>query len=65
MNILAQIIKHNEGKAAASNKSCAAYEYAFVANVSKLKGLNIKVIVSSLIISKAIKTPTSKILVLK
>ena len=24
INILAQIIKHNEGKAAASNKSCAA-----------------------------------------
>ena len=63
--MLAHIIRHKDGKAAASNKSCAAYEYAFVANVSKLNGLNIKVIGSSLIISKAIKTPTSKILVLK
>ena len=56
-------MRHKDGKAAASSKSCAAYEYAFVAKVSKLKGLNIKVIGNSLIISKAIKTPTNNILV--
>ena len=48
--MLAHIIKHSEGNAAASNKSCAAYEYAFVANVSKLKGRSINVIGSSFII---------------
>ena len=35
--------------------------YAVVAKVSKLKGLNIKVIGSSLIISNEIKIPTNKI----
>ena len=63
--MLAHIIKHSEGNAAASNKSCAAYEYAFVANVSKLKGRSINVIGSSFIISSAINTPTNKIFVLR
>ena len=31
-----QAIKNNEGNAAASIKSCSAYEKALVANVSKL-----------------------------
>ena len=36
------MIKHNDGTAAASNKSSDAEIYAVVANVSKLKGLKIK-----------------------
>ena len=38
-----QNIKNNEGRAAASSKSWDAQEQAFVANVSKLNGLRIKV----------------------
>jgi len=34
---LAITISSNDGAAAASNKSCEAKRYAFVANVSKLK----------------------------
>ena len=48
---LAIIIKHNDGTAAASNKSSDAEIYAVVAKVSKLKGLKINVIGNSLIIS--------------
>ena len=47
--------KHKEGKAAASSKSCCAYEKAIVAKVSKLKGRIIKVIGNSFIISIAIR----------
>ena len=65
MNILAIKIKNKEGAAAASNKSSEAYIYAVVANVSKLNGLKINVIVSSLIISNDIKIPTNKIEFLK
>ena len=53
-------IKIKDGAAAASNKSSDAYIYAVVANVSKLNGLKIKVIGSSLIISKDIKIATNK-----
>ena len=60
MNIDAIKIKNNEGTAAASNKSSDAEIYAVVAKVSKLKGLNIKVIGSSLIISKDINIATNK-----
>ena len=55
MNILANKIRNNDGAAAASSRSWEAYMYAVVANVSKLKGLSIKVIGNSLIISIAIK----------
>ena len=55
MNKDAINIKNNEGTAAASNKSSEAEMYAVVANVSKLKGLKINVIGSSLIISNDIK----------
>ena len=48
-------IKNKEGTAAASNKSSEAEIYAVVAKVSKLKGLKINVIGSSLIISNEIK----------
>ena len=51
MRIVAQPIRNKEGNAAASNRSWDAYTYACVAKVSKLKGLNIIVIGSSLIIS--------------
>ena len=51
---LAIIIRHNEGTAAASNKSSDAEIYAVVAKVSKLKGLKINVIGNSLIISNEI-----------
>ena len=54
MNKEAIKIKNNEGTAAASNKSSEAEIYAVVAKVSKLKGLKIKVIGSSLIISREI-----------
>ena len=47
--------KNKEGTAAASNKSSEAEIYAVVAKVSKLKGLKINVIGSSLIISNEIK----------
>ena len=53
-------IKNNDGAAAASNKSSDAYIYAVVAKVSKLNGLKIKVMGSSLIISKDINMPTRK-----
>ena len=55
MNTDAINIKNNEGTAAASNKSSEAEIYAVVAKVSKLKGLRIKVIGNSLIISNEIK----------
>ena len=55
MNKEAISIKNNEGTAAASNKSSEAEMYAVVAKVSKLKGLKIKVIGNSRIISKEIK----------
>ena len=57
---LAIIIKHNEGTAAASNKSSDAEIYAVVAKVSKLKGLKINVIGNSLIISNEINMITNK-----
>ena len=57
---LAIIIKHNEGTAAASNKSSDAEIYAVVAKVSKLNGLKINVIGSSLTISKEINMTTNK-----
>ena len=60
MNKLAIKIKNSEGTAAASNKSSEAEIYAVVANVSKLNGLKIKVIGSSLIISKDIKMIMNK-----
>ena len=55
MNKDAINIKNKEGVAAASNKSSEAEIYAVVAKVSKLKGLKINVIGSSLIISNQIK----------
>ena len=60
MNILAIKIKNKEGTAAASNKSSDAEIYAVVAKVSKLKGLKIKVIGNSLIISKEIRIIMNK-----
>ena len=57
---LAIKIKNNEGTAAASNKSSDAEIYAVVAKVSKLKGLNIRVIGNSLTISKDIKITINK-----
>ena len=61
MNKEAINIKNNEGTAAASNKSSEAEIYAVVAKVSKLKGLKINVIGSSLIISNEIKIIINKI----
>ena len=55
MNKDAINIKNKEGTAAASNKSSEAEIYAVVAKVSKLTGLKINVIGSSLIISNEIK----------
>ena len=55
MNKDAINIKNKEGTAAASNKSSEAEIYAVVAKVSKLKGLKINVMGSSLIISNEIK----------
>ena len=52
-------IKNNDGTAAASNKSSEADIYAVVAKVSKLNGLSIKVIGSSLTISRETKIPTN------
>ena len=60
MNKEAINIKNNEGTAAASNKSSEAEIYAVVAKVSKLKGLKIKVMGNSLIISNEIKIATNK-----
>ena len=60
MNIVAIKIKNNDGTAAASNKSSDAEIYAVVAKVSKLKGLKINVIGSSLIISNEIKIIINK-----
>ena len=54
-------IKNIAGAAAASNKSCEAYTYAFVAKVSKLNGLIIKVIGNSLTISIERRITTKKI----
>ena len=59
MNKDAINIKNKEGAAAASNKSSEAEIYAVVAKVSKLKGLKINVIGSSLIISNEIKIITN------
>jgi hypothetical protein len=58
--VVAIKIKNNEGAAAASSKSSDAEIYAVVANVSKLKGLKIRVIGSSLIISREINITTNK-----
>ena len=60
MNNEAIKIKNNEGTAAASNKSSEAEIYAVVAKVSKLKGLKIRVIGNSLIISNEIKIIMNK-----
>ena len=60
MNKEAINIKNNEGTAAASNKSSEAELYAVVAKVSKLKGLKIRVIGSSLIISNEIRIIMNK-----
>ncbi len=60
MNKLAIRIKNKEGTAAASNKSSDAEIYAVVANVSKLKGLKIRVIGNSLIISRGIRININK-----
>ena len=65
MRIVAQLIKNNEGRAAASSRSWDAYTYACVANVSKLKGLNIIVIGNSFIISREIRTTIKMILFLR
>ena len=59
MNKDAINIKNKEGTAAASNRSSEAEIYAVVAKVSKLKGLKIKVIGSSLIISNEINIKTN------
>ena len=60
MNKEAIKIKNNEGTAAASNKSSEAEIYAVVAKVSKLKGLKIKVMGNSLIISNETKIMINK-----
>ena len=60
MNKEAIKIKNNEGTAAASNKSSEAEIYAVVAKVSKLKGLKIKVMGNSLIISSETKIIINK-----
>jgi hypothetical protein len=60
MNKEAIKIKNNEGTAAASNKSSEAEIYAVVAKVSKLKGLKIRVIGNSLIISNETKIMINK-----
>ena len=60
MNKEAINIKNNEGTAAASNKSSEAEIYAVVAKVSKLKGLKIKVMGNSLIISNETKIIMNK-----
>ena len=60
MNKEAVNLKNNEGTAAASNKSSEAEIYAVVAKVSKLKGLKIRVMGNSLIISNEIKIIINK-----
>ena len=60
MNKEAIKIKNNDGTAAASNKSSEAEIYAVVAKVSKLKGLKIKVMGNSLIISNETKIIINK-----
>ena len=60
MNKEAINIKNNEGAAAASNRSSDAEIYAVVAKVSKLKGLKIKVMGNSLIISSETKIIINK-----
>ena len=60
MNKEAIKIKNNEGTAAASSKSSEAEIYAVVAKVSKLKGLKIKVMGNSLIISNETKIIINK-----
>ena len=60
MNKEAINIKNNEGAAAASNRSSDAEIYAVVAKVSKLKGLKIKVMGNSLIISNEIRIIMNK-----
>ena len=60
MNKDAINIKNKEGTAAASNKSSEAEIYAVVAKVSKLKGVKINVIGSSLIISNEINIITNR-----
>ena len=60
MNKEAIKIKNNEGTAAASNKCSEADIYAVVAKVSKLKGLKIKVMGNSLIISNETKIIINK-----
>ena len=60
MKKLAIKIKNNEGTAAASNRSSDAEIYAVVAKVSKLKGLRIRVIGNSLMISNEINITTNK-----
>ena len=57
INVLAINIKNNDGTAAASKRSWDAKIYAVVANVSKLNGLNIKVIGNSFITSIVINIP--------
>ena len=65
MRIVAQPIRNKEGNAAASNRSCDAYTYACAEKVSKLKGINIIVMGSSLIISSEIRTTIKIILFFK
>ena len=60
--MLAIDIRNKDGAAAASSRSCEAYMYAVVANVSKLNGLSIKVIGSSFIISIPINILINKTL---
>ena len=60
MNKEAINIKNSEGTAAASNKSSEAEIYAVVAKVSKLKGLKIRVMGNSLIISSETKIVMNK-----
>ena len=60
MNKLAIKIKNKEGTAATSNKSSDAEMKAVVAKVSKLKGLKIRVIGNSLIISNDNKITINK-----
>ena len=62
---LAIEIRNKDGAAAASRRSCEAYIYAEVANVSKLNGLNIKVIGNSLMISIEINMLIKKTLFLR
>tara|TARA_B100000427_G_scaffold316129_1_gene310902 strand:+ start:903 stop:1148 length:246 start_codon:yes stop_codon:yes gene_type:complete len=57
INALEMAIRNKDGAAAASSKSCEAKIYAVVAKVSKLKGLIIRVIGNSFIISIEIKIP--------